>query len=179
MSWPNFDQINAILNFAAACIGILSAVFAVLAWRKARQIRQAQRDDERRRSEPIRLRLANESTGEEHVLGYRPRRDQATRAEVLGVLGMYLGKPRFESSKLVPILESGEFDRMISGLTSEVRFPVSADDFERLKKGDQKAALSARGIAQPKEASDAASGMPQTRSNRTSSQTGREDTSHG
>ena len=143
MSWQSFEQINTILNFVAALIGILSAVFVVLAWRKARQIREAQAGEERRRSGHIRLILSNEKTGEEHVLGYRPRRDQATRAEVLGILGMYSGEVRFESSKLVPILESGEFDRMISGSTSELQFQVSADDFERLKRRDEKLELGA------------------------------------
>ena len=137
MSWTAFEAMNTILNFVAALIGIVSAVFVVLAWRKARQIRRAQADEERRREEHIRLILVDDRTSEQHVLGYRPRRDQATRAEVLGILGMYSGEGRFESSKLVPTLESGEFDRMISGSSSELRFRVSADDFERLKRRDQ------------------------------------------
>jgi hypothetical protein len=141
--WTIFEKANAILNFFAACIGIFSGVFALLAWRKARQIRQVQADEDRRRSEPIRLILENEQTQEGHVLGYRPRRDQATRAEILGILGMYYGEPRYESSKLVPILESGDFDRMISGSTSELRFRVSKDDFERFRKRDQELQASA------------------------------------
>jgi hypothetical protein len=161
MSWTSFEQINAILNFAAAFISIVSAVFAGLAWRKARQIRQVQAEEERRRSGHIRLILADEQTGEEHVLGYRPRRDQATRAEVLGILGMYSGETRFESSKLVPILEGGEFDRMISGSTSELRFRVSGDDFERLRRRDEKLERRAADNARPSSSTGVARQQPQ------------------
>ncbi|MEO8498528.1 MAG: hypothetical protein ABI614_25985 [Planctomycetota bacterium] len=69
-------------------------------------------------------------------MDYKPRRDQATRNEILGILGMYYGQERFDSSKLVPILESGSFDRMISGVASELRLVVSDDEFDRFQRRD-------------------------------------------
>ena len=117
-------------------LAVVTTVVAVLAWRKTRLIRQQQEADERRRSEPIRLILVRKTDKREHVLEYQPRRDQASRGELLGILGMYSGSGRFESSHLVPLLESGEFSRMIDGSQNELRFPVSAEDFERFSKQD-------------------------------------------
>jgi hypothetical protein len=128
------DPLRAVLGFLSS---LIAAVLAFLAWRKAWVIRRQQVEDEHRRKEPIGLILVNEVDGREHVLGYRPRRDQATRSELLGILGMYSGEARFESSKLVPILESGAFDRMIAGQTNELRFPVATADFERFVKRDR------------------------------------------
>ena len=137
MEWKTFERISVVVGFVSALIGIFSTVFAVLAWRKARQIRQVQVEDARRRAEHIRLILVCEGTQEEHVLGYRPRRDQATRAEILGILGMYYGEERYKSERLVPILEGGQFDHMIGGDTSDLRFPVSKEDFDRFKRRDR------------------------------------------
>ncbi len=132
-----FDSCNVAMGFVSSAISIFSAVFALLAWRKARLIRAQQVEDERLRAEPIRLILVSAEGGDEHILGYRPRRDQATRAEILGILGIYSGEPRFESSRLVPILEDGTFDRMIAGQASELRVQVSQADFERFVHRDK------------------------------------------
>jgi hypothetical protein len=134
--WPSFEQLSQIVGFLSAVIGIVSALFAAMAWWKARAIRREQLDMERLRSEAIRLTLVRESDGAEHTLDYCPRRDQATRNEILGILGMYFGQTRFDSSKLVPVLESGDFDRMISGEVGELKFVVSDDDFIRFETRD-------------------------------------------
>ena len=131
-----FEAANGIAGFASSLIGIVSAVFAALAWRKARLIRQERLEADRARAEPIRLTLVRKSDNTEHTLDYRPRRDQATRNEILGILGMYYGQPRFDSSKLVSMLESGSFDRMISGEVSELRLVVSDDEFNRFRQRD-------------------------------------------
>lgn len=136
-SWQTFEQTGIVIGFVSGFVGIISAVFAVLAWNKGRMIRETMNQDLRRNAENIRLILVRDGDREEHVLGYRPRRDQATRAEILGILGMYSGEARFESSRLVPILESGDFDRMISGSTNELRFTMSAGDYDRFVKRDR------------------------------------------
>ncbi|MEO8498950.1 MAG: hypothetical protein ABI614_28130, partial [Planctomycetota bacterium] len=100
--------------------------------------RDSMNEELRRNAENIRLILVREGDQKEHVLGYRPRRDQATRAEILGILRMYSGGESFESSGLVPILEHGDFDRMISGRTNELRFTMSAGDYDRFVKRDNK-----------------------------------------
>jgi hypothetical protein len=135
-TWQAFEQTVTVIGFISSFVGIVSAVFAVLAWNKSRMIRDTMNQDLRRNAENIRLILVREGDRQEHVLGYRPRRDQATRAEILGILGMYSGESRFESSRLVPILESGDFDRMISGSTNELRFTMSDADYDRFVKRD-------------------------------------------
>jgi hypothetical protein len=135
-TWQAFELTVTIIGFISSFVGIVSAVFAVLAWNKSRMIRDTLNQDLRRNAENIRLILVREGDRQEHVLGYRPRRDQATRAEILGILGMYSGESRFESSRLVPILESGDFDRMISGSTNELRFTMSDADYDRFVKRD-------------------------------------------
>lgn len=131
------DQYGDRLGNISDLIGILTALFALFAWQKARSIRRTQKEELERDAEPIRLVLVRGSDGNEHVLGYQPRRDQATRNEVLGILGMYYGKDRFDSSHLVPILENGDFGRMIAGESSQLRFTVSAADYERFTQRDR------------------------------------------
>ena len=131
------DQYGDRLGNISDLLGVLTALFALFAWQKARSIRNAQKDEIERHAEPIRLVLVCEGDRRQHTLGYRPRRDQATRNEVLGILGMYSGESRFDSSHLVPILENGEFDRMIAGESSELRFTVSVADYERLTQRDR------------------------------------------
>ena len=123
--------VGAMSDWLGAISAVISACFALMAWRKTKVIRQQQESDAQRRAAPIRLILVRTSDKQEHVLGYRPRRDQASRAELLGILGMYSGNTRFESSYQVPLLESGEFSRMVDGTLSELRFPLSPDDFAR------------------------------------------------
>jgi hypothetical protein len=134
--WHSFDRINAIIGFISAVIGIVAAGFAMAGWRKARSIRAAQEEQERRRAERIRLILVRESDHETHQLGYQPRRDQASRGEIMGILGMYYGQPRFEPSRLVPILENGDFEQMIAGEANALHITVSDGEYARFVKKD-------------------------------------------
>ena len=131
MNLPNWLEVpNQWAGLLSSVIGIVSAVLAGL-------IRTQQVREKRMREQPIKLILVNESDDiKRHVLGYRPRRDQATRAEILGILGMYSGSNRFESKNLVPILESKQFDEMIAGQRNELELRVSNDDFGRFVRQD-------------------------------------------
>lgn len=130
--------VGAMSDWIGVLSAVISAVFAGLAWRKTRLIRQQQQADEQRRAAPIRLILVRTTDQQEHVLGYQPRRDQASRAELLGILGMYFGSPRFDSSYQVRLLESGEFSHMVDGSVSELRLPMSPDDFAIIADRDKK-----------------------------------------
>ena len=137
-----FEQTVTVVGLISSFIGIVTAVFAVLAWKKGQAIREVMEQELQRNAENIRLILVREGDNRQHVLGYQPRRDQATRNEILGILRMYSGGEQFDSSGLVPILESGEFDLMINGTTSELRFKISPSDYDRFVNRD--ASLGAR-----------------------------------
>lgn len=133
----NLEQILGRIGNISDVISLGTLLFAGFTWKKARSIRKAQQDDLRQRAEPIQLILIQDgNSAERHPLGYRPRRDQATRNEILGILGMYSGEQRFDSSRLVPLL-SGEFARMVAGATNELHFTVKKEDYERLVRRDR------------------------------------------
>lgn len=132
-----FKELAERLGNLSDIIGVGTALFALYAALKARSIRKDQEEDARKRAEPIQLILVRQSDQQEHVLGYRPRRDQATRNEIMGILGMYSGETRFDSSTLVPILENGEFDNMIAGNVNGVHVTVSDEDYGRLAMRDR------------------------------------------
>lgn len=136
--WKLLEQLNTPVGLLASVVGIVTAVFSILSWAKARAIRRTQQAEERRRGEPIRLIVVRESDREEHVLSYQPRRDQATRTEIMGILGMYFGGPsRFDSKGSTQMLINGDFSRMISGETHELRVPVSDADYATFVERDQ------------------------------------------
>ena len=46
---------------------------------------------------------------------YKPRRDQLSRGELVGILGLYYGKERFDPDMLRPILENGRLNQVLEG----------------------------------------------------------------
>lgn len=117
-----------------AIMGLASTVFAALAWLKARQVQRAQIEEEKRRAAPIQITLVA-GDGRELRLPYRPRRDQLSRSEVAGVLGMYAGRRRYDLPGLSVAYESGHFGEVASGLTDEFRIQeVSGEEFDSFSK---------------------------------------------
>ncbi len=110
-------------------IGLAGTVFALLAWLKARQVQREACELEKLREQPIQITLVGEG-GKELKLPYRPRRDQLTRAEVAGVLGMYAGRRRYDLPGLAVAYESGHFGDVLAGRTSEFRInSVPTEEF--------------------------------------------------
>jgi hypothetical protein len=84
------------LGFLADSIGILGALFSLLAWWKAKQIQSNLRLEEERQHKHITLIL--QSGAKTFELPIKLRRAEFSRAEVLGILGMIPlkgGKTRF------------------------------------------------------------------------------------
>jgi hypothetical protein len=135
--WKLLEQINTPVGLFASVLGIATTVFSIMSWSKARAIRRTQQQEEHRRSEPIRLILVRESDREEHILSYQPRRDQATRNEIMGILGMYYGSSRFDSAPSMQVLIDGGFSRMVAGITDELRVPVTDADYTRFVDRDR------------------------------------------
>jgi hypothetical protein len=104
-------------------VGLFGAAFAIWGWVRTSELLAENREARRRRESPvtIRLRTSRAAAGgsppawDEIALPYRPRRDQLSRAELLGILGVYGGKDRFDSRLLLPLLESGRFDAVLAG----------------------------------------------------------------
>jgi hypothetical protein len=74
------------LGYVADVVGLAGAVFALLAWLKARQLRQDQEKEKERQNKKIKVFL--QSTTHRIELPFEMRRAEFTRAEVLGRIGM-------------------------------------------------------------------------------------------
>jgi len=90
-----------------------AAVFSLMAFVISLRLRKSQKLAEAKRRAPITIRLIHQ---DQHLaLPYRPRRDQLSRQEIMGLLSLYYGKQRFEPSIIQRVLESGELDRVLAG----------------------------------------------------------------
>ncbi len=71
------------------------------------------------------------------TLAYRPLRGQVSRAELLGIFGLFGGKERFDPDTLLSVLCSGKLSRVVGGDSAElvVALDKSRDDslFARIK----------------------------------------------
>ncbi|MEW6717606.1 MAG: hypothetical protein AB1345_08895 [Chloroflexota bacterium] len=76
------------LSTIADTIGILSAIFALFAWLNTIRIRKEQEQEQARLNEKIKLRLQTESGNAYIELPGEMRREEVTRAEILGWIGM-------------------------------------------------------------------------------------------
>lgn len=103
---PILEHVESLTSLALLPISVFS-LWAVSKLRKRNRIREANART------PIRIVL--EGTGGSRVeLPYRPRRDQLSRAELLGILGMYGGKERFETASIVnKLLNDGQLDQVL------------------------------------------------------------------
>ncbi len=133
-------------------IGLLSLFVTIYysfnTWRKTsslfadnRKLMERQKVIERRLKERITLILVEVDkdfckTGENVVLPYKPRRDQLSRAELIGILGTYNGEKRFDSKMLAPILIDGSLSRVLAGEDQSsdwdetLRIPCPSDVFK-------------------------------------------------
>lgn len=126
-----FTSINDILGPIANMVGVGSAVLAGLAWFKAWQIRNADLEQERLDEEVIQIIIASET--EQLTLPYAPRRDQMSRAELLGILGMYYpGPQRFELDPTATF-ESGAFNEMLEGKSASLTVRCTQSEFEQFQ----------------------------------------------
>lgn len=126
-----FTAINEFIGPLANMIGVGSALLAGLAWWKARQIRAADLEQERLDEQPIQIIIFCE--GEQLTLPYTPRRDQMSRAELLGILGMYYPGPnRFELDP-TSTFESGAFNDMLEGKSGSLTVRCTQTEFEQFK----------------------------------------------
>lgn len=80
------------LGFIADIIGIVSAVFALFAWREARKIHQQLNREQQRQNKQIQVVLRYGA--EEIQLPVELRRAETSRGEILGRLGMIPMKQR-------------------------------------------------------------------------------------
>ena len=129
----SFSAFNSIIGLVGSVVTIVIAVFSSAGW-VLRQLRKREQSAQSLRAARIRIVLARRSDPQaRQVLPYAPRRDQATRGEVFGILGMYFGGERFSFGPgvLAPTLESGAFDRMVSGETDEVEVTLPDDEFDK------------------------------------------------
>lgn len=69
----------------------------------------------------------------EVTLPYSPARREATRAEIMGSVGMFYGAGRFSLPGLAQLFSSQGWKDMKSGVSDELRIPVSADDFVKFE----------------------------------------------
>ncbi len=105
-----------------AVVSFVSAIFAAFAWVQARRTAKSLAAAEKLRKQQITLILVD-GHGKEVIIPYRPRRDQLGRAEFLGILGLYGGKERFETARLLPIFEEGDFSAVLEGKADVIRIP--------------------------------------------------------
>jgi hypothetical protein len=98
-------------------ITILTAAFAAvlsaMTWFKSRRLIALKRNEEESRRAPITIRLVNGKRTFE--LPYKPLRGQLSRHELLGLLGLYYGEPRFDPFVLQDVLENGSLSRILAG----------------------------------------------------------------
>lgn len=101
------------LGITADIIGVLSAVFALLAWFNTIRIRNDQKREQDRLSQKVRLTLKAKNTDDFIELPGEMRRAEVTRAEVLGWVGML---PMKEKGKRFEIayMNSADFLRQLS-----------------------------------------------------------------
>lgn len=116
--WETMAPIAAI---GTSLWGVLQAYRA---WESSEKGRMEAAKTEAQWNAPIQLILVSPE-GKERVLPYEPARGQLTRAELLGILGIYGGKERFDANLLLTLLESGDLNKVTKGDTDTLRIPSS------------------------------------------------------
>lgn len=132
--WLNLDR-------ATILIAAVSAVLSGFAWLRSTELLKANRISTERRRAAITIRLMSVVDGNTKTLDlpYKPRRDQLSRAEVVGILGLYYGERRFSPAVLRPILENESLSRVIEGKLDDstsdevLELPVDAEFFSRVE----------------------------------------------
>lgn len=80
------------LSFIADVVGVLGAVFALLAWTQAQRLQQNFEREQQRQQKKVTIVLAHGP--EQYELPIQLQRAELTRSEVMGVLGMIPMKER-------------------------------------------------------------------------------------
>ena len=125
-----------ILNFighSADIIGVLGAIFATLAWINTRKIRHESAKERERKNQKIKVILKNYDTNKTLLLPVELSREELSRAELLGRIGMMPTKnPKerfainyFNSKEFYQQLDqvrigSGEYNFVISCTVNEI-----------------------------------------------------------
>lgn len=120
-------------SFIADIIGIVSAIFSLLAWQQARQIHQQIELEKQRQNKRVQVVLRYGA--EDIQLPVELRRAETTRAEILGRLGMIPMKERGKRFSL-DYLNTPEFLRRLNeiiqgGEDTVLTIPCTRDEFEQ------------------------------------------------
>jgi len=103
-------------SFIADLIGIVSAIAAVAAWINTKRIQLNQRQELERLNQKVKIRLIDETTGNFIALPGEMRRDELSRAEILGWIGM------------LPMIEGKERERYKLRFTNDEEFFIRMND---------------------------------------------------
>ena len=132
LAWLWSDRVMTIIGLIGA---LTAAAFSVRNWFNTSTLFEANRlqNEERRKLEarqkaPITIRLlctpsnsaetssADSTRPRTLELPYKPRRDQLSRSELMGILGTYYGQERFPPKQLVEtVLSNGSLNRVLAG----------------------------------------------------------------
>lgn len=137
----NMETLWLYLDRFTILIATVSALFAWWAWVRSTQLLKANRIAAERRMAAITIRLVTLVDGQCMMLElpYKPRRDQLSRAEIVGILGLYYGEQRFSPAVLRPILDNGSLNRVIEGKLDDstsdeiLEIPVDVEFFSRVE----------------------------------------------
>lgn len=118
------------LSGTADSIGILGALFALLAWLQSRRVRQHLEREQQRQNRKVIVVLQH--GGERLELPVELRRAEVTRAEILGRLGMIRSGQRFD----LAYLNNADFLRQINAIIDGsgdalVTIPCTKEEFEQ------------------------------------------------
>lgn len=130
------DRITIVFSF-------ISMVLSVKIWWSTTQLFEFNRRQlaKKRAKITIRIRCIEPAGDKTLDLPYQPRRDQLSRSELQGILGLYHGKDRFDAKCLRSILENGELSRVIEGadeFSSDdeiLTLRVSSETFQSFQQG--------------------------------------------
>jgi len=126
------------LSLAADVIGVLSGVFALLAWFNTIRIRRDQQREQQRLDEKVRLRLSSRDGTRVRNLPGAMRRDEVTRAEVLGWIGMLPMKVTGKRYEIAYLNEADFLDQLSQVQTGRgetlLRIYCTADEFAQFAK---------------------------------------------
>lgn len=122
-----------LFNNFGTFVGLLSALFSLLAWLKARRIQKDQQAEKARQSKSITVTLQH--GGNKIELPVELRRAELTRAEVLGRLGMIPMKNKGSRFALT-YLNTPEFLKQINQIMdgngdAVLTIPCTQEEFEQ------------------------------------------------
>jgi len=122
------------LSFVADVIGVVGATFALLAWLQSRETNKRLEAEKQRKQQRVNVVLRN---GAEHItLPVQMRREELSRAELLGRLGMIPVKDQLPTEQKrfsLPYLNTAEFFQQLNNAIEgdgEQSISISCTDME-------------------------------------------------